>query len=69
MSGAGFSEVCFRFSETRLSQDGCKGIFDSGGFWKRLLAWERDWWKSGGDLTGVSLLSLKRCASPGVVGI
>ena len=43
MSGAGFSVVCFRFSETRLSQDGCKGTFDSGGFWKRLLAWERDW--------------------------
>ena len=43
MSGAGLSEDCLRFRETRLSQDGWSGMLDSGGFWKRLLAWERDW--------------------------
>ena len=38
MSGAGLSVDFFRFCETRLSQDWCRGISDSGGFWKRLLA-------------------------------
>ena len=37
MSGARLSVDCFRFCETRLSQDGSRGILDSGGFWKRLL--------------------------------
>ena len=52
MSGARLLGDCFRFCETRLSQDGCRGILDSGGFWKRLFAWERDWWKSGGGFGG-----------------
>ena len=33
--------VCCRVLETIFSHAGWSGIFVSGGFWNRLLAWER----------------------------